>query len=62
MILFSVMPKIVYILLSLFLPWWVAILPALFMIGGFIFGFTEGMEKVGSETDHLFVTGFTSLF
>lgn len=46
MILFSVMPKIVYILLSLFLPWWVAILPALFMIGGFIFGFTKGWRKL----------------
>ena len=46
MILFSVMPKIVYIFLSLFLPWWVAILPALCMIGGFIFGFTKGWRKL----------------
>lgn len=46
MILFSVMPKSVYILLSLFLPWWVAILPALCMIGGFIFGFTKGWRKL----------------
>lgn len=46
MLLFSVMPKIVYILFSLFAPWWLALVPSLALMGWFLYGFTTGWKKL----------------
>jgi hypothetical protein len=39
LILFSVMPKVVFILFDFIMPWFFAILPALALMGWFLFGF-----------------------
>ena len=41
-ILFSVMPKVVFILFDFMMPWFFALLPALALMGCFAFGFIEG--------------------
>lgn len=46
LILFSVMPKVVFILFELFMPWFFAILPALAVMGWFLYGFVEGWKRL----------------
>ncbi len=46
MLLFSVVPKVLFILFDLFLPWWVALLPALGVMGWFLYGFVEGWKRL----------------
>lgn len=46
LILFSVMPKVVFILFEFFMPWFFAILPALAMMGWFLYGFMEGWKRL----------------
>lgn len=45
-LLFSVMPKVVYILFDLFLPWFVAIIPAIALMAWFAYGFIEGWKRL----------------
>lgn len=46
LILFSVMPKVVFILFEFFIPWFFAILPALAVMGWFLYGFMEGWKRL----------------
>ena len=46
LILFSVMPKVVFILFEFFMPWFFAILPALAVMGWFLYGFMEGWKRL----------------
>ena len=46
LILFSVMPKVVFILFEFFMPWFFAILPALAVMGWFLYGFVEGWKRL----------------
>ncbi len=46
MLLFSVMPKIVFVAFSFFVPWFVALLPALAVMGWFAFGFLAGWKRL----------------
>lgn len=46
LILFSVMPKVVFILFEFFMPWFFAILPALALMGWFLYGFVEGWKRL----------------
>lgn len=46
MILFSVMPKVVFILFDIFLPWYFALVPAVVLMGWFAFGFLEGWKRL----------------
>ena len=45
-ILFSVMPKVVFILFDFMMPWFFALLPALALAGWFAFGFIEGWKRL----------------
>lgn len=45
-ILFSVMPKVVFILFDFMMPWFFALLPALALMGWFAFGFIEGWKRL----------------
>lgn len=54
MILFSVMPKMVFILFDSFMPWFFAILPSLALAGWFAFGFVEGWKRL--EVRHVTFT------
>lgn len=46
MVLFSVFPKVVFILLDLFLPWWLALVPAFSAMICFLYGFTHGWKRL----------------
>lgn len=46
LILFSVMPKMVFILFEFFMPWFFAILPSLAVMGWFLYGFVEGWKRL----------------
>ena len=46
LILFSVMPKVVFILFDFIMPWFFAILPALAVMGWFLFGFVVGWKRL----------------
>lgn len=46
MLLFSVMPKLVYILFSLVAPWWLAVVPSILLMTCFLYGFTEGWKRL----------------
>lgn len=46
MLLFSVMPKLVYILFSLIAPWWLALVPSILLMVCFLYGFTEGWKRL----------------
>lgn len=46
LLLFSVMPKVVFILFDLFLPWFLALLPALALAGWFLYGFLVGWKRL----------------
>ncbi len=46
MLLFSVIPKVVFILFSFLCPWWVALVPALGIMAWFLFGFVEGWRRL----------------
>ena len=46
MLLFSVAPKVVVIVFYAFLPWFFAILPAVALMGWFVFGFVEGWRRL----------------
>ena len=46
LILFSVMPKVVFILFDFIMPWFFAILPALAVMGWFLFGFVAGWKRL----------------
>ncbi len=46
MLLFSVIPKVVFILFDLVCPWWVALVPALGVMAWFLFGFVEGWKRL----------------
>lgn len=46
LILFSVMPKVVFILFEFLMPWFFAILPALAVMGWFLYGFVEGWKRL----------------
>lgn len=46
MLLFSVFPKVVFILFNLVCPWWVALVPALGVMAWFLFGFVEGWKRL----------------
>ena len=46
MILFSVFPKIVFILFAFVLPWWGALLLALAVMACFLYGFTHGWKRL----------------
>ena len=46
MLLFSVVPKIVFIIFDSFLPWWMAVLPSVVLMGWFLYGFVEGWKKL----------------
>lgn len=46
MLIFSVMPKIVYILFSLVAPWWLAIVPSFLLMICFLYGFTHGWKRL----------------
>lgn len=54
MLLFSVMPKVVFIAFDAFMPWFFAILPSLAVMGWFAFGFVEGWKRL--EVKHLTFT------
>lgn len=54
MILFSAMPKVVFIVFYTFLPWFFAILPSLALMGWFAFGFVEGWKRL--EVRHVTFT------
>ena len=51
MLLFSVMPKVVFIIFYAFMPWFVALLPSLALMGWFAFGFVEGWKHL--EVKHV---------
>lgn len=53
-ILFSVFPKVVFILFDAFLPWFFALIPALGVMGWFAFGFIEGWKRL--ELKHITFT------
>lgn len=53
-ILFSVMPKVVFILFDFMMPWFFALLPALALMGWFAFGFIEGWKRL--EVKHVTFT------
>lgn len=53
-ILFSAFPKVVFILLDAFLPWFFALIPALGVMGWFAFGFIEGWKRL--ELKHITFT------
>ena len=53
-ILFSAFPKVVFILLYAFLPWFFALIPALGVMGWFAFGFIEGWKRL--ELKHITFT------
>lgn len=40
------MPKVVFILFEFFMPWFFAILPALAVMGWFLYGFVEGWKRL----------------
>ncbi len=46
MLLFSVMPKVVFILFYLLLPWFIALIPAVALMGWFAYGFIEGWKRL----------------
>ena len=46
MLLFSVMPKIVFILFDCIFPWWVSLVPALGVMSWFLYGFLEGWKRL----------------
>ena len=46
LILFSVMPKVVFILFDFIMPWFFALLPALAVMGWFLFGFVAGWKRL----------------
>lgn len=46
MILFSVFPKIVFILLNTVLPYWVALIPTFIVMLGLLYGFTHGWRRL----------------
>lgn len=46
MLLFSVMPKVVFILFYFFLPWWLALIPAVALMAWFAYGFVEGWKRL----------------
>ncbi len=46
MLLFSVMPKVVFILFDLLLPWFLALIPAVALMGWFAYGFIEGWKRL----------------
>lgn len=46
MLLFSVMPKFVYILFSMVAPWWLAFVPSILLMACFLYGFTEGWKRL----------------
>ena len=54
MLLFSVAPKVVFIVFYAFLPWFFAILPAVALMGWFVFGFVEGWRRL--EVRHVTYT------
>ena len=54
MLLFSVAPKVVFIVFYAFLPWFFAILPAVALMGWFAFGFVEGWRRL--EVRHVTYT------
>jgi len=45
-ILFSVLPKIVFILFDFFVPWFFALLPAVALMGCFLYGFLVGWKRL----------------
>ena len=53
-ILFSVMPKVVFILFDFMMPWFFALLPVLALMGWFAFGFIEGWKRL--EVKHVTFT------
>ena len=53
-ILFSAFPKVVFILFDAFLPWFLALIPALGVMGWFAFGFIEGWKRL--ELKHITFT------
>ena len=46
MLLFSVLPKILFVVFGLVLPWWLALLPSLGVMGWFLYGFVEGWRRL----------------
>ena len=46
LILFSVFPKVIFILFHLFLPGWLASVPAVAVMACFLYGFTEGWKRL----------------
>lgn len=46
MLLFSVVPKVAFILFYLFLPWFFALLPAMGLTGWFLYGFIKGWRRL----------------
>lgn len=54
MLLFSVMPKGVFILFDIFIPWFFALIPAVLLMGWFAFGFIEGWKRL--EVKHVTFT------
>lgn len=46
LLLFSVVPKVVFILFDAFLPWYLALLPALALMGCFLYGFVVGWQRL----------------
>lgn len=54
MLLFSVMPKVVFILFDIFIPWFFALIPAVLLMGWFAFGFIEGWKRL--EVKHVTFT------
>ena len=59
-ILFSVMPKVVFILFDFMMPWFFALLPALALMGWFAFGFIEGWKRLEiTKKQRIFAGRFT---
>ena len=46
LILFSVFPKVLFILFDLVLPWWAALIPAVVVTLCFLYGFTHGWKRL----------------
>ncbi len=46
MVLLAVMPKIVFIVFDMMLPWYIALLPALAVMGWFVYGFARGWKRL----------------
>lgn len=46
MILFSVFPKILFILLDFAMPWWVALMPTVIVMLCLLYGFTNGWKRL----------------